>query len=186
MSGKCPGNSSRASLSLSPISANFLSTRPLRLVPSTGVYSTAIASSVSSFQNSSFMNSCPLSKRAMSKVHKSPPRGLLVLCRARKAWHKVEPLLSRRNSGHPTLVMSSTTSIQYRTPPADGGYGPVRSINTRRNGLPYLTFVSLGTARLIAFASPQPSQYLRVPITAALAAPSLPPLRDDQRHAPLK
>ena len=39
----------------------------------------------------------------------------------------------------------------------DGGYGPVESMKTRYRGLPDLTFVFLGTARLIAFASPQPS-----------------------------
>ena len=39
----------------------------------------------------------------------------------------------------------------------DGGHGPVGSMKTRCSGLPDLTFAFLGTARLIAFASPQPS-----------------------------
>ena len=56
----------------------------------------------------------------------------------------------------------------------DGGYGPVGLIKTRCNGLLDLTFVFLGTARLIAFASPQPSQYplvsvIFIPICVAVS-----------------
>ena len=74
-----------------------------------------------------------------------------------KGVAKGRTVLVRKNSGHPTLVLSSTTSIQYRVPPADGGYGPVRSTKTRCSGLPDFTLVSLGTVRLIVFALHQPS-----------------------------
>ena len=39
----------------------------------------------------------------------------------------------------------------------DGGYGPIGSIKICCSGHPDLTFVFLGTVRLIPFASPQPS-----------------------------
>ena len=56
-------------------------------------------------------------------------------------------------------------SMQYRAPPANVKNGPARSTKTRFISLSALRVVSLGTARLIAFDSPQPSQYPRTPVT---------------------
>ena len=103
-SEKCRENSSQATLAPFLISARFLSIRPLRLAPSTRVYTIVIPSSASTFRNSALMNSCPLSKRAMSQHPQVAAPSLTALCQTRKAWHKVGPLLSHRNSGHSTLV----------------------------------------------------------------------------------
>ena len=82
-----------------------------------------------------------------------------------KGLAQESPLLSPKNSVQPRFVQSSTISMHYRAPPADVRNGPTRSTKTRFIGLSALRVVSLGTARLIAFDSPQPSQYPQTPVT---------------------